>query len=115
MAHPIGRPCGRSRFPRSENRTYYLFGSAHVGSSDGAPGIVNLYTSSDLHAWAFRGGVYNHTGDARPSLLGRNPRTKQYVLWAKGDSFQSATSASLLGPYVNVGNYKPECGNFDII
>ena len=48
-----------------ENGTYHLFGSAHVGASDGAPGVVNLYTSEDCHAWTFRGGVYNHTGNAR--------------------------------------------------
>ena len=92
----------------SENGTFYLLGSAHVGASDGAPGIVNLYTSGDLHAWKFEGGVYNHTGDARPSLLGRNPRTGLYVLWAKGGSFQSATSRDARGPYTNVGNYHPE-------
>ena len=52
--------------------------------------------------------MYNHTADARASLLGRNPRTGQYVMWAKGGSFQSATSPSLGGPYVNVGNFAPQ-------
>ena len=55
----------------SENGSYYLLGSAHVGESDGTPGIVNLYTSDDLHAWTFQGGVYNHTADARASLVGQ--------------------------------------------
>jgi hypothetical protein len=90
-----------------ENGTYYLIGSSHVGASDGSAGIVNLYTSEDLHAWTFQGGVYNHTADARPSLLGRNPRTRQYVLWAKGNSFQVATAPSLRGPYTTVGNFRP--------
>jgi hypothetical protein len=92
----------------AENGTYYLIGSSRVGASDGAKGIVNLYTSDDLHAWAFRGAIYNHSADARPSLLGRNPRTGQYVLWAKGNSFQVATAPSLLGPYTNVGNFRPD-------
>ena len=63
---------------------YYLLGSSQVGASAGIQGIVNLYTSTDLHSWQFEGGVYNHSGDSRPSLLGRNPRTGLYVLWAKG-------------------------------
>ena len=29
-------------------------------------------------------------------------------MWAKGNSFQSATAPSLLGPYTNVGNYRPD-------
>lgn len=92
----------------TENGTYYLTGSSKVGESDGTPGIVNLYTSADLHTWAFQGGVYNHTADARASLLGKNPRTGQYVMWAKGNSFQVATASSVQGPYTNVGNYKPD-------
>ena len=51
--------------------------------------------------------MYNHTADARPSLLGRNPRTRQYVLWAKGNSFQVATAPTLRGPYTTVGNFRP--------
>ena len=66
------------------------------------------YTSGDLHAWNFKGPIYNHTGDARASLLGRNPRTGLFVLWAKGSSFQSATARTLGGPYSFVGTYKPE-------
>ena len=91
----------------TENGTYYLIGSSHVGGSDGIPGIVNMYVSEDLHAWSFIGGIYNHSAAARTSLLGRNPRTLQYVLWAKGNSFQVATASSLLGPYTTVGNFKP--------
>ena len=94
-----------------ENGTYYLLGSAHVGASEGAPGQVNMYSSGGLHSWKLKiGGVYNSTGDTRPSLLGRNPRTGRYVLWAKGGSFQSATAPTLRGPYTNVGRYKPERG-----
>eukprot|EP01048_Picozoa_sp_COSAG05_P008710 COSAG05_NODE_678_length_7984_cov_3.957134_3_plen_811_part_00 len=90
-----------------EGGKYYLVGSAHVGASDGTPGIVNLYTSDDLHAWTLVGAIYNHTADSRPSLLGRNPRTHKYVLWAKGNSFQVATASSLQGPYSTVGNFRP--------
>ena len=88
---------------------YYLLGSSQVGASAGTQGIVNLYTSTDLHSWQFEGGIYNHSGDSRPSLLGRNPRTGLYVFWAKGGrSFQSATSTSLTGPYLFNGSYVPE-------
>jgi hypothetical protein len=88
---------------------YYWYGAAHVGSSDGSPGTVNLYTSSDLYNWDFRGGVYNQSYAARPSMLGKNPKTGKYVLWSKGGkSFQSATSDSLLGPFVQAGSYVPE-------
>ena len=91
---------------------YFLLGSSHVGASDGTPGIVNLYTSPDLHAWTFQGGVYNHSGSARPSLLGRNPLTRQYVLWAKGGKgFQVATASSQHGPYTNIGSFAPPSGN----
>jgi hypothetical protein len=99
--------------------TYYLYGSSHVGASAGSKGVVHLYTSPDLHAWTFRGGVYNHSGDARPSLLGRHPSTGLYVMWFKGcgssgnsstrrGSFQSATAPTLLGPFEQVGCYFPE-------
>jgi hypothetical protein len=94
--------------PYNERGTWYLLGSAQVGASDGTSGIVNLYSSGDLHTWKFEGGVYNHTSDSRPSLLGRNPRTGLFVLWAKGDSFQCATATTLRGPYTNVGVYRPD-------
>jgi len=108
MADTDGNPI-RAHQPHvySENGTFFLIGSSKVGASDGAPGIVNLYTSGDLHAWAFKGGIYNHTGDARASLLGRNPRTRRYVLWAKGGSFQSATAPALEGPYTYQATFKP--------
>lgn len=92
----------------SENGTYYLLGSARVGVSDGKAGVVNLYSSGDLIAWTFEGGVYNHTADSRPSLLGRNPRTGLFVLWAKGGSFQVATAQTIRGPYIYVGEYRPD-------
>jgi hypothetical protein len=93
----------------SENGSaYHLIGSSHVGASDGTAGIVNMYSSDNLHSWSLVGGVYNHTADSRPSLLGRNPRTGLFVMWAKGNSFQSATAPSLLGPYTNAGNYRPD-------
>ena len=96
-------------YSAQNNTKYYLLGSSQVGASAGTQGIVNLYTSTDLHSWQFEGGIYNHSGDSRPSLLGRNPRTGLYVLWAKGGrSFQSATSTSLTGPYLFNGSYVPE-------
>ena len=95
------------------NGTFYWYGSSHVGSSDGEAGIVNVYTSQDLYNWDFRGAAYNATAagtgqPARPSMLGRHPRTGQYVLWAKGGkSFQSAVAPSPLGPFRLAGTYSP--------
>ena len=95
---------------QQNNTNYVLLGSSKVGASAGTQGVVNMYTSTDLHSWQFKGGVYNHSGDSRPSLLGRNPRTGLYVLWAKGGgrSFQSATSKSLNLPFTFNGSYVPE-------
>eukprot|EP00936_MAST-01D_sp_MAST-1D-sp1_P001425 g1425.t1 len=97
------------------NGTYYWYGAAKVGSSDGDAGVVNVYTSRDLYNWDFRGVAFNSTVNgrpgyvARPSMLGRHPHTGQYVLWAKGGgkSFQAATSFSPLGPFRRVGSYDP--------
>lgn len=42
-------------------------------------------------------------------MLGKNPTTGKFVLWAKGgESFQSATSDSLTGPFVQAGSHVPE-------
>ena len=92
------------------NGTYYWYGSAKVGASDGTAGTINVYTSQDLYNWQFRGAAYNQTGKyaARPSMLGRNPVTGKFVMWAKGGkSFQSATSDSPIGPFEFSGTWAP--------
>jgi len=91
--------------------SYYLYGTAHVGSSDGESGVVNVYTSTDLYNWDFAGVAANFSGyAARVSMIGKNPVSDKYVLWSKGgSSFQVATSDSLLGPFVPKGeSYKPK-------
>jgi len=90
------------------NGTYFWYGAAHVGQSDGTPGDVNLYTSRDLYNWDFQGAAYESRYVGRPSFLGLNPRTGKYVLWAKGGkSFQSAVADSPYGPFKQVGSYYP--------
>lgn len=89
---------------------YYWYGSSKVGSVEaGTPGVVNVYTSADLYNWEYGGEAYNETGyAARPSMLGKNPRTGKFVLWAKGgQSFQSAVADSPLGPFHQVGTARP--------
>ena len=83
---------------------YYLYGAAKVGlSSDGARGIVHVYESTDLYRWRF-GGVALDTHServARPSMLGRNPLTQQFVLWVKGAGVgRCAVAATPLGPFM---------------
>eukprot|EP00927_Polykrikos_kofoidii_P001406 TRINITY_DN10525_c0_g1_i2.p1 TRINITY_DN10525_c0_g1~~TRINITY_DN10525_c0_g1_i2.p1 ORF type:complete len:351 (-),score=19.99 TRINITY_DN10525_c0_g1_i2:27-1079(-) len=87
--------------------TYYMYGAAKVGHSDGEPGEVNVYTSSDLYNWEYRGVAAKFNYAARVSVLGKNPHTSKYVMWSKGGSFLAAESNSLLGPFVKVGNFDP--------
>lgn len=89
---------------------YYWYGIQRVGAKEaGSSGVVNVYTSSDLYNWRFRGAAYNESKyAARPSLLGKNPSTGKWVLWAKGGkSFQSAEADSPLGPFHQVGSFSP--------
>lgn len=93
-----------------EDGTYYWYGTQSVGSVEaGSSGVVNVYTSTDLYNWRYHGAAYNETRyAARPSMLGKNPVTGKWVLWAKGGkSFQSAVADSALGPFHQVGTYAP--------
>ena len=88
----------------AHNGTYYMFGAARVGMhSDGAPGVIHVYESTDLYQWRF-GGVALDTHServARPSMLGRNPLTNQFVLWVKGAGLgRCAVAATPRGPFV---------------
>ena len=88
----------------AHNGTYYMYGVAHVGMhSDGAPGVVHVYESTDLYQWRF-GGVALDTHServARPSMLGRNPLTDQFVLWVKGAGLgRCAIAPTPRGPFV---------------
>jgi hypothetical protein len=98
-----------------EGSTYYWYGVAQVAKSSGKKGAVNLYTSSDLSTWTPHGIIFQSSGYvARVSMLGRNPETKQYTLWAKGGkdlktgkgtNFQVATSNSLTGKFQLAGAF----------
>lgn len=91
------------------NGTYYWYGSAKVGSSDGNAGVINVYSSVDLYNWQPHGAAFNCGGYcARPSFLGKNPKTGRYVLWVKGGSGFLASSADTpLGPFRSEGSFKP--------
>lgn len=85
-----------------------------MAQSDGTAGEINVYTSADLYNWQFRGVAYKSSGyAARPSMLGKNPSTGQFVLWAKGGgkSFQSAVASSPLGPFQFVSTFFPTNGS----
>lgn len=94
-----------------EGSTYYWYGSAQVASSSGKKGAVNLYTSNDLSTWKFHGIIYHSKNNyvARPSMLGKNPRTHKYVLWAKGGGKKLPGSDSIVpfGPLLICGHDEP--------
>jgi hypothetical protein len=97
-----------------QGSTYYWYGSSKVGTSTGTAGVVNLYTSTDLSEWKEQGKVYESHNNyvARVSMLGKNPKSGKYVLWAKGGgkNFQVATSSSLTGPFSFIRTCSPTGG-----
>jgi hypothetical protein len=102
-----------------QGSTYYWYGSAQVAQSDGTKGDVNLYTSTDLYTWKSHGRIYTSPGQspfvARVSMLGQNPNTKKYVLWAKGGgaNFQVATASTLMGPFTHEASMSVANGHGD--
>ena len=101
--------------------TYYWYGSqrqGHACKPGCQDGGINLYSSSDLYTWHYRGLVVKaFNGSAagngldleRPKVV-RCTATRQYVMWVRGTGHGNTpqllavlTSATPLGPFRFVG------------